>query len=148
MSFELGVGKQPDFELLSLGIVQFSRKLRTNCFTTLATATLHYDCKQSRAAVPTPAPNRVAECTTVLYDKSLWTNNLVTELDLVCDRTWMKALPNYGWFTGMLFTVIILQLSDICGRWSIIVVSQIGLTISVFLSAASTSVHLYRDGGC
>ena len=88
--------------------------------------------------------NRVDECSYIEYDKSLWTNNLVMELDLVCDRAWMKALPNYGWFTGMLFTVILLQLSDVCGRWTVIFGCQMGLTVTVFLSAMSSTNYLYR----
>ena len=89
--------------------------------------------------------NRVAECTSIVYDKSLWVNNLVMELDLICDRTWMKALPNYGWFTGMFFNIFILQMSDICGRWTIIFGFQMGLTITVFLSAAPTSIVAFRQ---
>jgi hypothetical protein len=50
--------------------------------------------------------NRIAKCTSIVYDKSLWTNNLIMELDLVCDQTWMKALVHtvdsnsteYCWF--------------------------------------------------
>ena len=90
--------------------------------------------------------NRVTECVQVEYDNSLWTNNLVMEFDLICDRAWMKALPNYGWFTGMLFTVIFLQLSDVCGRWTVIFGCQMGLTITVFLSVTSSTIYMFSEG--
>ena len=40
--------------------------------------------------------DQVSKCMEIEYDRSMWTNNLIMEMDLVCDRAWMKTLPYYG----------------------------------------------------
>ena len=89
--------------------------------------------------------NEISKCQFIEYDTSLWTNNLVMYLDLVCDRTWMKALPNYGWFFGMFLTSFTLQFPDFFGRWKMLIVSQLGLTVTTFLTAISRSVYFYSQ---
>ena len=88
--------------------------------------------------------NKVSNCMFVEYNRSVWSNNLIMEMDLVCDRAWMKTLPYYGWFAGMLVNTVTMPLSDLCGRWTLIITSQAGLTVTLFLSAASKSIHMYR----
>ena len=87
--------------------------------------------------------NQVARCVQIEYDRSIWTSNLLMEMNLVCDRTEMKALPNYGWFVGMFLTAFTMQMPDLFGRWSTIFGCQAGLTLTVLLSAAVTSIEAY-----
>ena len=88
--------------------------------------------------------NKVSNCVFVWYNRSVWTNSLITEMDLVCDRAWMKAMPYYGWFVGMALTTFTMPLSDMCGRWTVIFAGQAALTVTLLLSAASTSIYVYR----
>ena len=88
--------------------------------------------------------NKVSNCMFVEYNRSVWSNSLIMEMDLVCDRAWMKYLPYFGWFTGMLINTVTMPLSDLCGRWTLIITSQAGLTVTLFISAASKTIHMYR----
>ena len=83
------------------------------------------------------------KCRYIDYDTSLWTRNLVMHLDLVCDRAWQRALPNYGWFIGMALTTFTLQQPDFFGRKRILFYSQVGMIMSVFLVASSRSIYIY-----
>ena len=97
----------------------------------------------SRHLNSTCPDNKVEKCRYIDYDTSLWTRNLVMHLDLVCDRAWMRALPNYGWFIGMCLTTFTLQLPDFFGRWRVLFASQVGIIMSVFLVASSQSIYIY-----
>lgn len=88
--------------------------------------------------------NRVDKCLHIEYNRSMWTHNLIMEMNLVCDRAWMRTLPYYGWFAGMFINTLTMQLADVFGRWTLIFVGQAGLTLTMFLLAASKSIYLYR----
>lgn len=88
--------------------------------------------------------NKVSNCDFIQYNRSVWTNSLIMEMDLVCDRVWMKTLPYYGLFTGTALNTLAMSLSDLCGRWTLIFGGQAGLTVTLFLSVASKSIYVYR----
>ena len=60
--------------------------------------------------------NKIEQCERIDFDQTVWSSNLVSDLDLVCDRSWLISLPNYGWFFGMFLTTFTLQFPDYFGR--------------------------------
>ena len=67
------------------------------------------------------------KCTDYEFDQSTMTNSLISEWSLVCDSSWMAALPNYGFAIGQILSTFFVQLSDVIGRWKVWMLSLGGI---------------------
>ena len=53
-----------------------------------------FACHMSNATFHSTCPeNKVSNCVYIWYNRSVRTNSLITEMNLVCDRAWTKAMP-------------------------------------------------------
>ena len=86
--------------------------------------------------------NKIEQCERIDFDQTVWSSNLVSDLDLVCDRSWLISLPNYGWFFGMFLTTFTLQFPDYFGRAKLVVFSQGTLTLILFLGSTTKSIYV------
>ena len=44
----------------------------------------------------------IPQCVDYDFDHSFWVSTMVTEWDLVCEKTWLKTLAKMLLFTGLL----------------------------------------------
>ena len=78
-----------------------------------------------------------------MFEDTLWSQNLATSLNLVCDRSNLKSLPNYAWFFGVFLNSFTSQIPDFFGRRKAFVFGQALLTMTTFLCATTASIYSY-----
>ena len=102
-----------------------------------------FECLTGNARYNSICPdNQYNKCREIIFDRTRWSANLVTDLTLICDRSWLISLPSYGWFVGMFLTTFTLQFPDYFGRAKVVFWSQGLLTMTLFLGAASKSIYI------
>nr|XP_009861187.2 organic cation transporter protein-like [Ciona intestinalis] len=78
------------------------------------------------------------------YDKSLFTETVVSEFNLICDRKYLSSLSTSLYYAGMMIGSILFgNLADMIGRKPTIVLTFIGVLGSMFGITYSTSVEMY-----
>ncbi|GFU15713.1 organic cation transporter protein [Nephila pilipes] len=88
--------------------------------------------------------NRSFPCTKWEYDTSFYSQTIVSEWDLVCDREWLISLSKSVYMGGFLVSVIFFgQLSDSIGRLPAVVISYIITVVSMLMTLLSTSYVMF-----
>uniref|UniRef100_H2XZQ1 Major facilitator superfamily (MFS) profile domain-containing protein n=1 Tax=Ciona intestinalis TaxID=7719 RepID=H2XZQ1_CIOIN len=78
------------------------------------------------------------------YDTSLFTQTVVTEFNLVCDRNYLNALSTSMFYAGMLIGSFLFgNMADRFGRKPTMIVSYAGMLGCMFGVTYSTSVEMY-----
>ena len=85
----------------------------------------------------------MSNCEEIIFDDELWSENLATTFELVCDRSHLKSLSNYAWFFGVFLNSFTSQVPDIFGRRKAFLLGQALLVITTFLCALATSILTY-----
>lgn len=83
-------------------------------------------------------------CTEWEYDTSFYSQTIVNEWDLVCEREWLVALAKSVYMFGFLLSVLIFgQISDWIGRYKVVVITYFITVASLVLSLFSTSYFMF-----
>ncbi|KAG8193142.1 hypothetical protein JTE90_006974 [Oedothorax gibbosus] len=101
------------------------------------------DSFNERCDVMTPNSTMV-RCNRWKYDKEYFSDTIVSEWDLVCDREWLVSLAKSVYMVGFLISVFFFgQMSDWVGRYPTVVVSYLITFVSMFLSLVSSSYTMF-----
>lgn len=88
--------------------------------------------------------NGSVPCTKWEYDMSFYSQTIVSEWDLVCDREWLISLSKSVYMAGFLVSVFFFgQLSDSIGRLPTIIIAYVITVVSMLMTLLSTSYIMF-----
>ncbi|GFV95747.1 organic cation transporter protein [Trichonephila clavipes] len=88
--------------------------------------------------------NGSVPCTQWEYDISFYSQTVVSEWDLVCEREWLISLSKSVYMVGFLLSVIFFgHLSDSVGRLPTLIISYVITVVSMLLTLFSTSYVMF-----
>ena len=77
------------------------------------------------------------------YDDSFYGRTLVTEFDLVCDRSWLISFTKSMYMVGVLVAVGFSQVADKYGRWPVVFGGLVVEIFAGFMSAMAPTMGIY-----
>ncbi|GIY90738.1 organic cation transporter protein [Caerostris extrusa] len=127
----------------NLGITFFAPNMEFRCIEPVYEG-MNETVFDNRCEIHLNSSNITVPCTKWEYDTSYFSQTIVSEWDLVCNREWLVSLAKSIYMVGFLISVVFFgQLSDSYGRFPAVVISYVMTVVSMLLALLSSSYTMF-----